>query len=192
MFKFTLALASCFLLSGTVVLMANDDDGSQTRNLQDSLGTQLHAASSAISSVFVTGWVFTPADLDNLVRIDDDFYDVRFSDEVSQEVIGSHVVKKVGGGNTSFVNIVQTPTGIYSTDGLVSNNVQYHGITVRKVHRYELLLPLAFAWSHNQGWVGLPRDGSNAIQYVETEDLAGNFAQSQPAICDPNGSFSCI
>jgi hypothetical protein len=55
-------------------------------------------------------------------------YDITFDDGVSTEVSRTRVVKKIAGGRTSDVTIVTTPSGTYSTDGLLSPNVQYPGI----------------------------------------------------------------
>jgi hypothetical protein len=55
-------------------------------------------------------------------------YKITFDDSVSTEVSRTQVVKKIAGGRTSEVTIVTTPSGTYSTDGLLSPNVQYPGI----------------------------------------------------------------
>jgi hypothetical protein len=40
----------------------------------------------------------------------------------------TQVVKKIAHGRTSSVTVVTTPSGTYSTDGLLSPHVQYPGI----------------------------------------------------------------
>lgn len=55
-------------------------------------------------------------------------YDITFDDSVSTAVSRTRTVKKIAGGRTSDVTIVTTPSGTYSTDGLLSPNVQYPGI----------------------------------------------------------------
>jgi hypothetical protein len=55
-------------------------------------------------------------------------YDITFDDSVSTDVKRTQVVKKIGHGRTSTVTIVTTPSGTYSTDGLLSPHVQYPGI----------------------------------------------------------------
>lgn len=55
-------------------------------------------------------------------------YQITFDDSVSTEVKRTQVVKKIGHGRTSTVTIVTTPSGTYSTDGLLSPHVQYPGI----------------------------------------------------------------
>ena len=48
---------------------------------------------------------------------------------VATEALSETVVKKVGYGRTTYVSIVTTATGTYSSDGLASRNVRYPGIT---------------------------------------------------------------
>lgn len=49
---------------------------------------------------------------------------------VSREVRNQSVVRKIAFGYTSYVTIVRTPTGVYSTDGLQSPHVRYPGIHI--------------------------------------------------------------
>ena len=56
-------------------------------------------------------------------------YDITFDDSVSGDVVSSKVVKKIAGGRTSDVTITTTPSGTYSTDGLLSPHIQYPGTT---------------------------------------------------------------
>ncbi len=58
-------------------------------------------------------------------------YKITFDDSVSTEVQRTQVVKKIGFGRTSEVTIVTTPSGTYSTDGILSPHVQYPGIEKR-------------------------------------------------------------
>src|SRR5688500_16736703 len=54
-------------------------------------------------------------------------YKITFDESISTEVQRTQVVKKIGYGRTSEVTIVTTPSGTYSTDGLLSPHVQYPG-----------------------------------------------------------------
>lgn len=47
---------------------------------------------------------------------------------VSVEPIRETVVRKIGYGRTSYVNVMETASGVYSTDGLASPHIQYPGI----------------------------------------------------------------
>jgi hypothetical protein len=55
-------------------------------------------------------------------------YDITLDDSVSTDVQRRQVVKKIGHGRTSQVTIVTTPSGTYSTDGILSPYVRYPGI----------------------------------------------------------------
>ena len=47
---------------------------------------------------------------------------------VSIEPVKETVVRKIAFGRTTFVNVMQTASGVYSTDGLASPHIQYPGI----------------------------------------------------------------
>lgn len=47
---------------------------------------------------------------------------------VSIEPVKETVVRKIGYGKSTFVNVMETESGVYSTDGLASPHIQYPGI----------------------------------------------------------------
>ena len=57
-------------------------------------------------------------------------YDIVLGPGVSTEVQRSRTVRKIGYGYSSTVTVVTTPSGTYSTDGLLSPHVLYPGIEV--------------------------------------------------------------
>jgi len=57
-------------------------------------------------------------------------FDIALDDSVSSEVSHRELISKIAGGHKSIVSVVTTPTGTYSSDALVSPNVQYPGIDV--------------------------------------------------------------
>lgn len=76
----------------------------------------------------------SPPPLSTLVKFGDRQYAIAYDQGVSLEPISSSVVRKVGYGRVSEVNVARTATGTYSSDGLVSPHVLYPGIDVRRVH----------------------------------------------------------
>ena len=72
----------------------------------------------------------------DLMRIGPE-YEVSVAPTVSREVLSHQVVTKISYGNMEHVQIVTTPTGVYSSDGLKSPNVLYPGITVRPREYYD-------------------------------------------------------
>ena len=58
-------------------------------------------------------------------------YEFTIDESVSTDVQRTQVVKKIGHGITSRVTIVTTPSGTYSTDGMLSPYVRYPGIEKR-------------------------------------------------------------
>jgi hypothetical protein len=62
---------------------------------------------------------------------------------VSEEVQSETTIKKIGYGRTTYVSIVTTPTGTYSSDGLASPHIKYPGIVSNsKVGSFEIVVPL--------------------------------------------------
>lgn len=47
---------------------------------------------------------------------------------ISVEPVKETVVRKIGYGRSSFVNVMETTSGVYSSDGLASPHIQYPGI----------------------------------------------------------------
>lgn len=47
---------------------------------------------------------------------------------VSREIIGTQSIRKIGFGHETSVQIVTTPSGVYSSDGIASSHVLYPGI----------------------------------------------------------------
>lgn len=77
--------------------------------------TLLRSASQLIPS---------PIDPDSLLN-----WDFKVEPGVSIEPVSESSIKKIGYGHTTYVDIMETASGVYSTDGLNSPNIQYPGIT---------------------------------------------------------------
>lgn len=98
----------------------------------------LLAAILGAGTVRADGLINTdPPPLSMLVKFHDRQYEVAYSADVSLEPISSSVVRKVGYGRVTEVNIATTATGTYSSDGLASPHVRYPGIEVNRVHEDE-------------------------------------------------------
>jgi hypothetical protein len=96
---------------------------------------------------------------------------------VSVEPIRETVVRKIGYGRTSFVNVMETASGVYSTDGLASPHIQYPGII-----KEQKPSPAAglWYWSGRQ-WVAAATAGADS--FVAIIPLDGG---SPPAAEDGN------
>ncbi len=90
-------------------------------------------------------------------------YDITLDDSVSTEVQSVRTVTKIGFGRMSTVSIVTTPTGTYSSDGLLSPHVRYPGIEVSAKRR-----PVVELWSSDRGgrWLSITNGSFTTIQYV--------------------------
>lgn len=72
-------------------------------------------------------------DLANLVFMDGNAYSVTYEDTVSRTATATAVVRKIEYGRTSFVNIVTTSSGVYSSDAMTSPHIRYPGVHVEQV-----------------------------------------------------------
>jgi hypothetical protein len=71
-------------------------------------------------------------------------YSIIFDDSISTDVQRTQTVRKIGHGRMSEVTIVTTPSGTYSTDGILSPHVRYPGIDKslkRRSHDYWTFAP---------------------------------------------------
>src|SRR4051794_26645209 len=72
---------------------------------------------------FADGLVIPPEaafDPSRLVKFDGRIYEIDYEDYVSPRPLRQVSVRKISYGKTRFVDIVTTPSGTYSTDGLFS------------------------------------------------------------------------
>ncbi len=66
---------------------------------------------------------------------------------ISIEPIAENTIRKIGYGRTTFVSIMETESGVYSSDGLASPNVQYPGI----VKEPKAVAPSPMLWLWGNG-----------------------------------------
>ncbi|MDC9822481.1 hypothetical protein PRN20_01945 [Devosia sp. ZB163] len=71
------------------------------------------------------GELWPPAfDPDKLMK-----WDYYVEPGVASEAVADTTIRKIGYGRTTYVSVMETASGTYSTDGLASPNVEYPGIT---------------------------------------------------------------
>jgi hypothetical protein len=103
-------------------------------------------------------------DTNNLVKFNDREYRVEHEDWVSTEPLSTVRVKKIEGGQVSYVDITTTATGTYSTDGMFSNHIQYPGIHVEQVYPRN-----RFSFWSGHGWQGFSVRSGNSFVYRHYE-----------------------
>ncbi|WP_417308113.1 hypothetical protein [Devosia sp.] len=110
--------------------------------------------------------------MDDLVRWDfKSAPGVVIDDSVSTEPLGYSEVEKIGYGRSETVKIVETATGVYSSDGIYSPYVRYPGIELQP----DMGAALFAIWGGAGGWTFLrsmtagsflsmtPFDGGNLV-----------------------------
>jgi hypothetical protein len=105
-------------------------------------------------------------DTTKLVKFDDKVYAMTLDNSVSTKPLGVTTVRKIGMGETSFVDITTTSTGTYSSEALFSPHVRYPGIIVKRLKpSVQYWVGVLSGWSSGGGWVALP-PLPNAHSYV--------------------------
>lgn len=74
-------------------------------------------------------------DVSRLVRFEGVAHEVSAEPWVDTVPASTSIVKKIEGGKVSYVTIVRTSTGTYSSDAMASRHVEYPGIVVERVDR---------------------------------------------------------
>ena len=153
------------------------------------MGMTLGAACATALSAIGPGLVMsvfadeprTDIDPNALVRIDDAYYRITHEDWVSTEPLANSRIKKIGYGQTSYIDIAETSTGTYSTDGLASPHVLYPGIEVEEVPSRHFATLVLGGWGH--GWVVAPLVKGSSFLHLRT-------GKGERIISD--GSTTCI
>lgn len=108
-------------------------------------------------------------DTTNLVRFEGKRYYMEADNSVSTDPLSTVRVKKVEGGQVSYVTISTTASGTYSTDALFSNHVQYPGIEVTELPRYPRN---HFSYWSGGNWYGFSSGGANSFFHYRAGDTS--------------------
>lgn len=139
---------------------------------------------------FTVGRTFDPS---KLVKFGDEVYAITSEPSVSADVTERHVIRKIGMGRTSFVEIVTTPTGTYSSDGLASPYVRYPGIEVEHVGSAD---PYWFGglmgWTSDHGWMPLPMVDAHSFSIITSGHGAVVKSGSHGTCVWTSGTRVCV
>lgn len=109
-------------------------------------------ARSLLDDLAPPGHAFDPG---KLVRLGDNYFAIAIEPSVSGEVDDRHTIRKIAFGRTSFVDVVTTPTGTYSSDAIGSPNVLYPGVHVERLDVAPFDDQGLYGWSSSDGWTPL-------------------------------------
>ena len=123
---------------------------------------------------------FDPA---NLVRFEGRTYSIENEDWVDGEPLSTEVVKKVEGGRVSYVTITTTSTGVYSTDAMFSDHVQYPGIEVTELPRYPYN---RFSYWSGNNWSTFTSGGANSFFYYRNGNTRVSTYGNTTCVSGPN------
>ncbi len=102
-------------------------------------------------------------DPSNLVKFNERKYRVEHEDWVATEPLSTMRVKKIEGGEVSYVDITTTATGTYSTDGMFSRHIQYPGVHVDEVRARN-----RFSFWSGRHWEGFSVRSGNSFVYWDS------------------------
>lgn len=148
---------------GTGALGAVAALGMSLVGLLPAVNAEESSTTTAMEALMSPGRTLFPApfDVDGLVR-----WDFEVQPGVSLDPIRQSTVTKIAYGKASQVNIVETSSGIYSSDAITNPHVRYPGIVVTPRRDAQALLQ----WN-GFGWSTLtPLGGKSFVTVVPFED----------------------
>ncbi len=112
----------------------------------------------------------TALDDTRLLKRNGDYFAVDAEPGYSLDATSAVTIKKIGYGETSFVTVVTTPSGTYSTDGLASTHIRYPGIHSAQLAVYPFMgYGSIFAWSKLTGWTKIPLLDARSFGYLDSD-----------------------
>ncbi|MDB5507429.1 MAG: hypothetical protein JWR75_2067 [Devosia sp.] len=129
---------------------------------------------STTGTDFLTPQGFSAA---SLIKIGESRFRVGTEPWVDTDAQAVSVVRKIGYGHTTWVNITTTNTGVYSTDALASPHVQYPGVEVSEIE------PQHFggtAWFYVDGTGWMPAELIGADSFVGVPKAPGSTYLTEP------------
>jgi len=114
-----------------------------------------------------------------LRKFDGSYYAIGTEPSVLLTPESTTTVRKIAYGRTTFVNIVTTSSGVYSTDGLTSPNVRYPGIYTEELRLHWSRWAGLYGWSHLTGWTPIPLFAANSFGDLDTSEAP----HSQDGVC---------
>jgi hypothetical protein len=108
---------------------------------------------------------------------------VAHEDWVSTDPLETHAIKKIEGGRVSYVSVIRTATGTYSSDGIASPNVQYPGIIAPAKPRNQFSFS---SWNNGQ-WTTMST--YNCDSYVSVSTYEPRRGETRTSTCISTASF---
>jgi hypothetical protein len=105
--------------------------------------------------------------LDNLIFYRGDSFAVTYEDSVSTQAVSTAIVRKIGFGQTRFVKITTTSSGVYSSDGIANPHIRYPGVHAEKVTPVVALIGSVLGyWSPTRGWLSQEGEDTGSFVYL--------------------------
>lgn len=110
-----------------------------------------------------------------LLKLGDAQFEVRAAPGVSLIPIATSSVRKIGYGQSRYVSISTTSSGVYSSDGLMSPHVRYPGLEVLPAPAGAVTDSAAYnvdtlvAWAPRHGWVPTPTVSAGSFAIITRE-----------------------
>lgn len=105
---------------------------------------------------------------------------------VSIEPVAESTVRKIAYGRTTYVRVMETESGVYSTDGLASPHIQYPGI----VKERKPTEPGVWYWNGRQ-WVAAVPFSAGSFASIMPFDGGGPLATEDGSCVELGKSVYC-
>lgn len=124
----------------------------------------------------------------SLAKFDGRYFAVGTEPSVSLEATAATTVRKIGYGETTFINIVTTSTGTYSSDAMFNDHVRYPGIFVAPMRlRFAPFSGVLYGWSRLTGWEQIPVSDAHSFGYLDSDTVPASSAGVCVAGTDEGG-----
>ncbi len=101
------------------------------------------------------------SDLEQIIKFENKEYKIIPDKSVSLQPTSQMRIKKIGYGKESYINIIGTSSGVYSSSSLISPIVKYKGIIVSEIKDRQP--KNAKVWILDKDWVATPILPANSI-----------------------------
>lgn len=159
------------------------------------VGSGLNALGGLVVSSARADEAVPPVDPSKLVKFEGRDYRIDYQPWVSTEPVSQVSVKKISRGVVTYVNVVTTSTGVYSSEAMLNPHILYPGVKVTQLPpNTDGQTPVAMAyWNGRSTWVAVPLDGTPSFTSITPLNGGGSIIWNHSRACVAlTNSFMCL
>ena len=169
--------------------------GRDLTRMLGAVGSGLNALGGLVITSARADEAVPPVDPSKLVKFDGRDYRIDYQPWVSTEPVSQVSVKKISRGVVSYVSVVTTSTGVYSSEAMLNPHVLYPGIKVTRLPPQtgaQAPVTMAF-WNGRSTWVAVPLDGTPSFTSITPLKDGGSIIWNRSRACVAlTNSFTCL